>query len=205
MSSKKNPPFPRGATLGVTTTTDGTNIEGTIWDFEDVNPATGITRTNTPVRCMAVRNVATIALLPKRGVTLKASGLTRVKQADGHSMLGSQRAFLVDEYLPATTGIPVNDIGWIVIEGPAMATQTVDVLAAIADGDLLVGSTSAASTSNSAGHVTPATMTLATAGAATNPVLNRIGYALSAVASNATYAGTTIGTAADVLVHVTKW
>lgn len=206
MSARKEPPFPRGATLGVTTTSDGTGIEGTIWEFEDydysVSPA--VLRSNLPVKCMAVRNVSTVVIQGKRAVTLQASTTNRIKRIDGYASVTAVRSFLTDEFLPLT-GIPINDIGYVVLEGTAKATMPSSQIADISDGDVLVAATVAASTGNSAGHVTPMTATAATAAGSINPILNRIGFALSAVSSSLTYTGTTVGTTSDVLVHVTKW
>lgn len=199
MSVRKNPPFPRGATLGVTTTTDGTNIEGTIWDFEDISPITGIRRSGATCRCLAARNVSGVTLLAKQVVNFQSSGLNRLARFIGAAIVPATRAFPIDEYLPST-GVVANDICWLVVEGPAMCQQTyvADSTGTMPDGSSLVAATGAASTNTTdSGKVGVAVLAATSWNDTVHPVLNRIGFALSAK--------TSANTGTDVLVHVTKW
>lgn len=209
MSASLTPPFPRGATWGATTTTDGKHVEGTEWMFPDVNPSTGAHRSYGLVRCRAVRNVSTIALAGKRIAKFSAGTFTRV---DGYTQVLGGRGYPTDEYLPSA-GIPVNDIGWVVVDGPAILTTAVEANLAIAvtSGDTqqnptwFVAQTAAASTGTSAGRVIPqmAAFTATTQATTNNMTLvadniqNKIGWSMSA--------GSSTMTGADVLVMVRQF
>jgi hypothetical protein len=67
--------------------------------FTDVNPRNGAVLSNEIVTCVAVRNTTAAAVLPGTAQTV----------------LGYQG--VVDEYLPAT-GCPVNEVYWLVVDGP---------------------------------------------------------------------------------------
>lgn len=207
MAKRENPPFPRGSTWYDGNTIDsndlgGVNLEGTLWEFEDVDlSATGAKslRTNRPVICMIVRNVAAAALLPKRLVTMKTtSGLTYTGQVDGYADTTAEApAFPVDEWLPSA-GVPVNDLFYVVVEGPAM------VLTDIASGAnnvhsigaYVVALTAATSGATTAGRVAPQDLTGATA-VLGGQILGALGRALSA--------RTTANTNSDLLIDVRAW
>ena len=103
-----NPPFGRGSVLGTTwdhpsEKTDpavtGASQLRTTKVFTDVNPRNGAVLSNEIVTCVAVKNTTAAAVLP--GTNQTVSGYVGV----------------VDEYLPAA-GCPVNEIYWLVIDGP---------------------------------------------------------------------------------------
>lgn len=205
MARNENPPFPRGQTFysGGTIDTNalgGVQLEGMEWVFEDVDPRQGTSgastrRTNRPVKCRLVRNDGTLTLLPKR---LVQPGVTAGKvkaAAEGYPTATAGKVQgVVDEYLPST-GIPPNDIGWIVIGGPTL------VLTDLAGGannvinvdDYLVALAGATSGATTAGRVVTQDLTGATALLGNN-VQNVIGVAMSA----ATTANTNAGILADI-------
>lgn len=205
MARKENPPFPRGQTFYNGGTIDsnnlgGANLEGTVWEFEDIDYSTAPfkQRSGRLVKCMIVRNVAAAALLPKRLVSFKQSaGSPFVGQVDGYTTTTAAEGYPVDEFLPAA-GVPVNDLFYIVIDGPAKvltdlaggANNVVNVAGAV------VALTAATSGATTAGRVAPQDLTGATALLA-NQVQNRVGRAMSAV--------TTSNTNNDLLVDVRKW
>jgi hypothetical protein len=196
MAKRENPPFPRGSTWYNGGTIDsnslgGENLEGTIWEFEDLDlSATG---------AMIVRNKAADVLLPKRLVTMKAtSGATYIAQVDGYADTTAESpTFPVDEWLPAA-GVPVNDLFYVVIEGPAtvMTPLEADANNVFSVGTTLVSLTAATSGATTSGRVRPIDLTGATAllGA---QIIGRIGRALSAK--------TTANTNADMLIDVTRF
>ena len=94
MAKRENPPFERGATFynGGTIDTNnlgGVNLEGTEWEFEDLDYSTGVGvknyRTNTLVKCMCVRNAAGIALLPRRLVKCSKAAGNLFAQVTGYA------------------------------------------------------------------------------------------------------------------------
>lgn len=210
MARNENPPFGRGETFynGGTIDTNnlgGLNLEGMIWTFEDEDLTPGSVgakniRTGRPVRCMCVRNVSAGALLPKRLVTLQTGGTDGrfyTGRVDGYARLTAARAYPVDEYLPAA-GVPVNDLFWVVIEGPAkVLTDLASGAGSVFNvGDVVVALTAATSGATTAGRVAPQDLTGATANLG-NQVMNYVGHALSAA--------TTSNTGADLLVEVGHW
>jgi len=201
MSRNENPPFARGETFYNGETIDsadlgGVNLEGKEWVFEDVNPTTGVARTGEYVRCRVVRNAAAIALLPKRVVSFEASGTEYGCRVDGYVTTTAAEGYPLDEYLP-TAGVPIGDLAYIVVDGPAMViTSIADMSADIAVGTKLVGLTAATSGATTAGRVHPQVLTGATALLA-DQVQNRIGRALTA--------GLTTATATEILCLVGKW
>lgn len=210
MAKRENPPFPRGSTFYDGATIDTNNLgglqwEGTIWEFEDLN-LTGTTtgakgaRTNRPVKCMVVRNVGAAALLPKRLVTFQTAGTDGrfiAGRVDGYATTTAAEGYPVDEYLPSA-GVPVNDLFYVVIDGPA--TVLTDIASGannvINVGTVLVALTAATSGATTAGRVAPQDLTGATSPLALQ-VQNRLGRAMSA--------RTTANTNSDVLVDVRKW
>jgi len=198
MSRNENPPFDRGQTFfggGTVDATSGANLEGLEWVFNDFNYSTKVNRTNSYVRCRVVRNTSGIALLPKRLVSFEASGTDYGKQVDGYTTTVAARGYLVDEWLP-TTGVPNNDLFWIVIEGPATGLCDIAAVDTISVGDKLVALTAVTSQATTAGRLdlfdaTGATLPLA------NQCINYIGYALSAK--------TSANTNSDLLMLVGHW
>lgn len=209
MARNENPPFGRGETFfggGTTNTTDGANLEGMEWQFEDLQ-WTGVAgakpaRTNRKVRCKIVRNVSGIALLPKRLCKYKLTSGLYGAQVDGYTTLDAEDfAGVVDEWLPAA-GVPANDLFWIVLEGPTICLT--DIAAAATNsysaGQALVSLTAATSQATTAGRVQPVTITAASTFddlVALNNAMNRIGRAMSARTTNQTNS--------DVLVSLREW
>ena len=189
MGLQVDPPFALGQTLGVTTVNDslvgisgsyGDNWVGAVKEFTDVNPITGKVRSNRRKVCIAVRNTSTVALAPKRVVRLAAGSFTLV---DGYaSTANAEVVGVVDEYLPAS-GVAVNDVFWVTVGGPtevSVALSGTDV----AVGDRLGVITAAASTSTTAGRVTP--LTLSGASTATVDHTLPVGYIGRACSAGAT-------------------
>jgi hypothetical protein len=169
MSLLVDPPFSLGQTLGVTSANDGANWVGAVKQFPDVDPNTGRIRSNRVKTCVAVRNASTIALAPKRLVAFDTgtAGLASFTQTKGYvSATNEERVGVVDEYL-AATGVAVNDVFWVTVEGPT------EVAVALSGSDLVVGDrlaaiTAAASTGTTAGRVTKSGVGAATTGAGDN-------------------------------------
>lgn len=200
-----NPPFARGSTYYNGTTIDtanlgGVNHEGKVWEFEDVDYSTASTgirqiRSNRRIKCMCVRNVSGIALLPKRLANLQITGTDgkyALGRADGYTTLTGQRGYPIDEYLPAA-GVPANDLFWVVVEGPALIKTD---LAAGANNVFTVGLyvaalTAVTSQATTAGRIAPIDFSALTSAAL------RVGMALSAA--------TTANSNGDLLVEVGKW
>jgi hypothetical protein len=207
MARDEAPPFERGATFYNGSVIDPNNLggfqhEGKIWVFEDlvINAGVGAKpqRTNRPVRCMVVRNVSAGVILPKRLCKLQKSGAFFFGRVDGYSRLDADdNMFPADEFLPVA-GVPINDLFWVVIDGPALVLTD---LAGAANnvfntGDPVVAMTAATSGATTAGRVKPQDLTGATAVLGGN-VQNRLGFAITA--------RTTGNTNADLLIDVRKW
>lgn len=205
MARNENPPFGRGEYDTATTFDFDVGKE---WVFEDIDYTPGTVgakpaRTNRQVRCRLVKNVSGIALLPKRLVRFKQSGVNYGAQVDGYGAVGAERVYPVDEFLPAA-GVPDQAYFWIVVDGPAkMLTPLAgaDFNGAIAEGSVLVALTAATSGATTAGRVAVVNTTASTQTAdysfAENNATNWIGRALTAL--------TTGNTNADCLVEVGKW
>ena len=169
MSLLVDPPFSLGQTLGVTSANDGANWVGAVKQFPDVDPTTGRIRSNRVKTCVAVRNLSSIALAPKRVVSFDTgtAGLASFTQTKGYTTAtNEERVGVVDEYIPAT-GVAVNDVFWVTVEGPT------EVAVALSGSDLVVGDrlaaiTAAASTGTTAGRVTKSGVGAATTGAGDN-------------------------------------
>jgi hypothetical protein len=169
MSLLVDPPFSLGQTLGVTSATDGANWVGAVKQFPDVDPNTGRIRSNRVKTCVAVRNLSSIALAPKRVVSFDTgtAGLASFTQTKGYTTAtNEERVGVVDEYL-AAGGVAVNDVFWVTVEGPT------EVAVALSGSDLVVGDrlaaiTAAASTGTTAGRVTKSGVGAATTGAGDN-------------------------------------
>jgi hypothetical protein len=193
MSLYVDPPFSLGQTLGVSSTSDGTGWVGTVKVFPDVNPTTGVIRSNRVKKCVAVRNTSAAALLPKRVVrfAVGTAGTAVFSAVDGYTAVGNNEAVgVVDEFLPSA-GVAVNDVFWVTVDGP---TEVAGALSgtAIAVGDRLAAITAATTGATTAGRVTPSAVGAATTGS-DNAGLGVIGYACSA--------GTTNGSAVLALVR----
>lgn len=193
MSLYVDPPFDLGQTLGVSSTDDGKHWVGVVKVFPDVNPTTGAIRSGRVKKCVAVRNTSTVSLLPKRVVrfAVGTAGTAVFSAVDGYAAIGNNEFVgVVDEFLPSA-GVAVNDVFWVTVDGPT------EVSVALSGSDVAVGNrlaaiTAAASTSTTAGRVTPSSVAAATTGPG-NDSLGVIGYACSV--------GATTGTAVLALVR----
>lgn len=178
MSLLVDPPFSLGQTLGVSSTADGVGWVGAVKQFPDVDPATGKIRSNRVKTCVAVRNTAAAALLPKRVVRFKLSaGTALFSEVDGYAAENNEeRVGVVDEHLPAS-GVAVNDVFWVTVAGPTEVAVALSGTA-VAVGDRLAAITAATSGATTAGRVTPSSVGAATTGAGNNG-LGVIGRACS--------------------------
>lgn len=210
MARDEAPPFSRGETFYNGATIDssnlgGQNLEGKIWVFEDEDLTPGkvgakVIRTGRPVKCMCCRNVSGTTQYGKFLINLQsggADGRYYCGRFDGLSYIAGQRAYPIDEYLPST-GVPNNDLCWIVIEGPAVCMTPLDGAAdnVFSVGSMVAALTAATSGATTAGRVYPQDLTGATSPLG-NQIQNRIGHALSAA--------TTANTNSGLLVEVGKW
>lgn len=188
-----SPPFPRGATFGAASTTDGQYLIGQEWEFTDHNPNTGVKRSARKVRCKAVQNLSGGALLPKRLGRLKAGTQGYV---DGYTRVEGEQGFPIDEYLPAA-GVASYDIFWVVVEGPATVKTDLAGFTALTIGDTLVPpSRLYAQTAATMGATTAGRVILA-AGTTASQNTNFLGPALSACTSQ--------GYDVDILCNVVRY
>lgn len=195
-------PFERGKTantdLDAVSATVLSNLEGREYLVEDINPATGIQRTERPVLLRVFRNKSGFALLPKKTFGYSTTtGENYSSAAKGHGRTTAQHVAVVDEYLPAA-GVADGDLFYGVIEGPSNCLTDLAGGAnnVIAQGGVVVALTAATSNATTSGRVAPQDLTGATAPLA-EQIQNRIGRALTA--------RTTANTNADILIDVGKW
>lgn len=193
MSLFDDPPFALGQTLGVSSASDGKNWVGVIKTFPDVNPVTGVVRSNRVKTCVAVRNTSGGALLPKRVVTFDTAtaGLAGFTETKGYSAVtNEERVGVVDEYLPAA-GVAANDVYWVTVDGPT------EVAAALSGSDIAVGDRLAAITAVTSGATTAGRVT-ASALAAGTQLANNNGLG---VLGRACSAGATTGSAVLAIIR----
>ncbi len=187
MARDENPPFPRGqvgtyysdpATID---TTGGAQLEGTEWWFEDLDLSlsagvgTAPTRSGRKVKCRVVRNTSSAAMLPKRVVTHKTTNKTTFAgQVGGYAAtVGTDPvAGVVDEFLPAA-GAAVNDLFYIVVQGPSKVTTAGAGDTNMAAGVFVIPST--------AGTVIEQDTTVAAGAATFNQIQGRVGQTMEAV------------------------
>ncbi len=216
MSRDNTTPFGRGETFfngGTVDATSGFEYEGMVKVFEDVlysasgvKTGRGVHADGKKVACRIVRNTSGIVLYPKR--------LVQIDPANPGQVLGNQvvnfgEAFPVDEFLPAS-GVPNNDLFYIVIGGPALVltplTGAEFISTSIAAGALIgAGTTNGGSTATGTtaaagrGVGIPAFGALTTTAQfvdLTNVCINYVGKAISAMTSGQTNA--------DMLVDVRR-
>lgn len=182
------------------TATMGVDKEGTLLEFDDVDPtATGgvkTKRSNRKVTCLLVRNEAAAALLPKFIAKWKSG--QRGRQVDGYTCITNEAAAgVIDEFL-GSSGVAVHDLFWLTVKGPTLIKTPLegDGTNVISVDDLLGALTAATSGATTSGRVRvnalTATSTATTDGGLGNVLMNSFGRALSAK--------TTANTNADVLV-----
>jgi len=235
MARNENPPFGRGETFynlfSATTqsTSDGQQFEGKEWVFEDILPTTKLYRSPQYVTCRVVRNVSNVAgtglaLLPSRvvkfaypggGAANNTFGPVMGGQIDGYvfntpaSAANNQnsRGFPLDEFLP-TAGLQINDLGWIVVKGPAnVLTDLAALSPGIVVGDLVIAQTAATSQATTAGRVIDIAANIANATVQVANALAYLGYAISgpAIVASSTNSSTAVTAGAansSVLVDV---
>ena len=204
MARDESPPWERGQTYYGGQTIDSNNLggidlEGKEFVFEDIDHSVvgaKPKRSGKRVKVRVVRNVGAAALLPK-GLASFVAGTTYGKRVDGLARTTAAEGYPIDEWLPAA-GVPVNDLFYIVVEGPSLVLSDLAAGAnnVITAGGVLVALTAATSGATTAGRVAPQDLTGATALLA-NQVQNRIGVALSSK--------TTAETNASILIEVKKW
>ena len=171
MSLLNDPPFALGQTLGVSSATEGTGWVGAVKHFPDVDPATGKVRSNRVKTCVAVRNSAAAALLPKRVVRFRVgtAGTAVFAEVDGYAAeTNEERVGVVDEHLPAS-GAAVNDVFWVTVAGPTEIAVALSGTA-VAVGDRLSCVTAATSGATTAGRVGPSSLSAGTTGAGNNGI-----------------------------------
>lgn len=192
MPVREAPPFPRGQTFlnGDTAPSDdptpGKNLEGMIVEFTDAN-----TRGGVPVVARIVRNNSGLTLVPPALVKYDTAWLNR--RINGYNSVEAGPCVALDDQLSRTTGVPNNDLCYVILRGPVLVRTPAAGIAA-SQGDRLVGITAAASTSPDAGAadlqsvslVAATSLTLSTALA--NSIQNSIGKAMSAMTSGQTNA-----------------
>jgi hypothetical protein len=212
MGLQVDPPFGLGQVFGPTSPNDsltgpasgsyGDNWVGAVKEFTDVNPTTGVVRTNRRKICVAVRNKSGVALQAKRLVTFSTAAGKLFSEVSGYAnVTNEERVGVVDEYLPAT-GVADGEVFWLTVEGPTEVACAITGTN-IASGDRLAAITAAASTgsitnasTDAAGRVTPSALTAGTANAGNNGI-GVIGYATSA--------GTTTGTGSVLAMVSTRF
>ena len=200
MARNEAPPFGLGETFSNNfatsgSTADGTQYEGKEYVFEDINPQTKTTRSNQYKRVRIVRNISAGVLLPSRlvqfGLTPNSNGVYG-GQVDGYASTTAQRCYPVDEFLPAA-GVQVNDLFYIVVDGPAVIlTDLASLAPSIAVGDNLVSQTAATSGATTAGRLidqNTASLTNGATAVLANQIQNMIGRAMSAATTNQTNTG----------------
>lgn len=201
-----SPPFDRGMTFYNGATIDSNNLaggqyEGQVKIFEDVlysalgiKTTRGINQDGAKVYCRCVRNKSGATLYPGRLVQLDPANPGRVT---GYQVSNFFEAYPVDEFLPSS-GVPDNDLFWIVIGGPALVktpmTGAEFISTSIAAGALIGagttnGGSTAAGTTGPGGRACGNTIAAATThqgGDILNVAINYIGKAISAVTSGQT-------------------
>lgn len=113
----------------------GESILGREWDFENYDPATGVTRSGTRVRVRACRNLSGGVLYGKQFVKFAAGDPTGIVAATD----ATDQAFVLDEYLPEG-GLADDDIGLVVIKGHSVvqSPHTAVATTVVALGDWVI-------------------------------------------------------------------
>jgi hypothetical protein len=183
------------------------HLLGREYTVEDIDlSAQGGTKPNRSgkyVTLRLVKNGGTVAHLPSRLVAFSATAGENGGVTTTYAAVTNQRAYPVDEYLPAA-GAPVGSYYYVVVGGPAMVTTAVagaDFNGDIAVGDALNAGTAAASTGVTAGRVQKQNITASSQttdySAIINAAQNLVGRALSAA--------TTGQTSTNILCEVGKF
>ena len=177
----------------------GINYEGTRKVFNFVNVATPKAHpSGWEQRCIYVRNSSGITLLPGMHVTW-TSGYRGKRVAGYLRTTGGECAGVVDDLLPSS-GVPANDMFWLVVGGPCIIKSPYDsgdFADSWVEGDILYGLTTANSTAGSTdgrpqrwGGTFSATDT--TDGTAGKVIANKIGRVMTARTTGETNTNTMI-------------
>lgn len=210
MSQNETAPFQRGRTLYNGATIDTNNLlglewEGKEWLFTDMRWGSSppLKRSNHSVRCRVIRWMnSAVNALPKRVCSFASTAGLNASRSAGFTTTTAQDALgVIDEFLPAA-GCPVNDLCWVVVDGPS---ETLTPLEADANNVInvntrVVALTAVTSGATTAGRVRPQTIAAATTGdgsAIADMVQNVLGRAMTA--------RTTANTGNAVLIYVGKF
>jgi hypothetical protein len=152
--SNVNGLFARGKTFNWGTTDTLTSsygqsvgLEGHVGVFKDEVVSTGgikTLRSDRLQKCMIVRNVSGISLLPRQLVQWKSGYIG--KRVGGYACTtNAQIAGVVDERLPST-GVPNHDLFWLQVQGPCLVNSSYAAIADVTAGDPLTAITCSATT-----------------------------------------------------------
>lgn len=173
-------PFDRGCTYGVTDDTLAVYMEGKEYIHQDKTYGTGMF---VKVRCC--RNNSGATLLGKRAAKFNLTAGKGEYDVAGYCTVTAERTGIIDDLLPPT-GVPDNDLFWLVISGPCLARTAVDATNAnVAVGDWLIALTAATTGATTAGRVYTDPLTGATSVLAQN-LLGIVGQAMSAATTGNT-------------------
>lgn len=184
------------------------NYEGREYVVDDIIMTPGSTKGNLRSRSKKtlriVRNTSTIALAAKRAVVFQNGYFGR--RVDGYNSSDMGVCALVDEYI-GSAGVPVNDLFYIVIEGPATGKSP-----NAANGNFMKflygvkvwGLSAAASTSATAGRlrVLDTYAQDATSGVTDHGIL--IDTAANVLGHSQTTQAATTNSDVDILVHLKR-
>lgn len=127
------------------------------------------------VRVRVVQNKSGVLLKPGRIAHYLASDPYET-QVDGYTFaVGDRPAGVIDEFLPPA-GVAIDDLFYLVVEGPTKFTQLSASAAILVSGDRLVPGTGTSATNNDAGRVAKGDYSGATTVLGNN-ILNRVGFA----------------------------
>jgi hypothetical protein len=189
MARDENPPFPLGTTFfggdsAVINATDGYQMEGAEYTFEDIVLTNGTigadaSRSNKRRLCRIVRNVNASALLPATlgKLSLIGTSVNNMQgQVNGLCATAADKGYPVDEWLPSA-GCVQNDLCWVVIDGLATVTTSGSGTTTLVVGQVAVPGASGGVVAQDA----------TTTGADLfNQIQNAVGRACAAVAANST-------------------
>jgi len=127
---------------------------------------------------VCVKNTSAGVLLPKRIAAFNTAAGKMFTEVNGYAAVtNEERVGVVDEWLPAS-GVAVNDVFWVTVNGPTEVVAAVSGTA-ITAGSRLAAITAATSGATVAGRATPSSLVGATTGGNDNG-RGVIGYAVSA-------------------------
>lgn len=177
----ENLPFQRGRTYGAADNTLAVHLEGREYIHEDQNYGTGM---NCKVRIC--RNNSGIALQPKRLAKFNLTAGKGEYDVAGYADVLAEPTAVIDDLL-GPGGVPAGDLFYCVIAGPCLVLTDLAAGASnvIAVGDYLHSQTAATTGATTAGRVTEAVFTGATAVLA-GQITNVLGRAMSAATTGST-------------------